>query len=166
MKSDTHIQAETKGIIGGDFSNLVSEIMPSGHIIDKLLSLVETVVAYAFGIYIGLVVGSLMARYIGGVHADDIRHTIDFLDLEQLRQWQDMPSNFARTGALIGALLGTAATSIVQVKFFNLEVASLYEHGVTDPKDIARILGRSARKTKKAITNLAGKRIIDCRPNK
>lgn len=166
MKSDTNIQAETKGIIGGNFSNLISDVLPKGHVIDKVLSFVETVAGCALGIYIGMVIGGMMGRYIAGVRAEDLKHTIDFFDPEQLKQWQDMPSNFARTGALIGALLGTAVMSIVQVKFFNMEVASLYEKAVTDPKEIARILARSPRRIKKTITKLARKRIIDCRPNK
>jgi len=165
MKSDTHIQAETKGIIGGNFSNLISDIIPKGHIIDKILSFSEILVGYAVGIYIGMVIGALTGRYIGSVHADNLRHTVDFLDLNQLRQWQDIPWSFGRTGATIGVLLGVVVMSVVQAWFFNMEVASLYEHGVTDPKDIAGILARSPRRIKKTITKLAKKGIIDYPPN-
>jgi len=158
------IQIGTGSVIGGHYSILVNEIIPRGHIVDKMLSLVETVVGYALGIYIGMVVGVVAGRYVAGLRADDLRLTIDFLDLNQLKQWHDMPVIFARTGAAIGALLGVAAMSIVQAKSFNREVVSLFDHKITEPREIARILARSLRRIKRTMNRLAKKGMIDYHP--
>ncbi len=161
---DTQIQTATGSVIGGHYSILVDEIIPRGHIVDKMLSFVEIVAAYALGIYVGMVIGVAAGRYIAGIHAEDLRLTINFFDLDQLKQWHDMPAVFARTGGGIGAILGVVVMCIVQARSFNREVASLYDHKTTEPTEIARILARSVRKIKRTMNRLAKKGIIDYHP--
>lgn len=162
---DTDIQLGRGGVLGGDYSILVNEVIPRGHIVDKMLSFVEILAGYGLGIYVGMVIGVEAGRYVAGLRADELRLTIDFLDLNQLKQWHDMPVLFARTGAGIGALLGVAVMSIVRAKSFSREVASLYDHKITEPTEIARILARSVRKIKRTMNKLAKKDIIDYHPD-
>lgn len=161
---NTDIQTVTGSIIGGHCSILINEIIPRGRIVDKMLSFVETVAGYALGMFIGMVVGVVAGRYVAGLHAEELRLTIDFLDINQLKQWHDMPVIFARTGGGIGVLLGVVVMIIVQAKSFNREVASLYDHEITEPREIARILARSLGKVKRTMNRLAKKGIIDYHP--
>jgi len=161
---DTDIQSATGSVIGGHYSILANEIIPRGQIVDKMLSFVEIVAGYGLGIFIGMVIGAAVGRYVAGVHAEELRLTINFFDLNQLKQWHDMPAIFARTGGGIGALLGVTVMCVVQAKSFNKEVASLYDHKVTEPTEIARILARSLGRIKRTMTRLAKKGIIDYHP--
>ena len=161
---DTDIQTATGSVIGGHYSILVNEIIPRGHIVDKMLSFVEIVSGYPRGINVGMGIGVAAGRDIAGLNAEELRLTIIFFDINQLKQWLDMPAIFARTGGGIGALLGVAVMCIVRAKSFNREVASLYDHKVTEPTEIARILARSLRRIKRTMTRLAKKGIIDYHP--
>jgi hypothetical protein len=66
-----------------------------------------------------------------------------------------MPYDFARIGRLIGVAAGVFAIAIANSSFFTKRVISAYEGRVTDPKRIARLLGKSIRQVERRIARLA-----------
>ncbi|MBL7154406.1 MAG: hypothetical protein ISS79_11875 [Phycisphaerae bacterium] len=160
MRTNINIQRREGNVNSEHSSDLACESISRGHLIDRMLYFVETVVAYTFGIYAGLVAGSVAGRYIAGVHAEDLRHSIDFLDLSQLQQWQDMPLTFAITGAAAGVLLGLLAIRIAAGIFLNRTIVSFCKKEVTEPIAIAETLGRGVRQIQRRMNRLARKGMI------
>lgn len=162
MKSSTNV-AKQQGKAGceGFWPRLVENIV-GAHLFGRGLCFVQTVVGYTFGILAGLGVGWLLGGYIGSLHARDIQHAVDFLDFNQLREWQDIPWSFARTGAAAGAIVGLAAIRIIEIIDLNRTIISLCKAEAAEPDDIARLLGRSVRQIRRRMNRLAGKGIIAC----
>ena len=160
IDSACDIPGERNRVIYEDSSALSPKTIPREYLLDRMLYFAQKVVAYAFGITVGIVVGSLTGRYIAGIRAESLRHTIDFFDPNQLQQWHDMPWIFARTGAVAGVLFSLAAMRIIEGVFLTRTIVSLYEKQVTEPVDIARILGRSVRQIKRKMNKLARKGVI------
>jgi len=162
MRTNINIQRRESNVNSEHSSDLACENIARGHLIDRMLYFVQTVVGYTFGIYVGLVIGSMTGRYIAGVYAEDLRHTIDFLDPSQLQQWHNMPLTFARTGAAAGVLLGLLAIRITEGIFLNRTIVSLCKKEVTEPTAIAEILGRGVRQIQRRMNRLARKGMITC----
>lgn len=165
MKKNTQIQTGIGSVANHDPSRIVSNIIQRGHAVGKMLSVAETIIGYALGIYVGLAFGAMAGTYIVGIRPEELLYTMNFSDPDQIEQWHDVPWIFARIGAAIGALLGAGLIAIIQAKFFRTQVASLYEDGVTEPEDIAGILGKSTRVIAKTMTKLAKKGMIDYQPD-
>ena len=141
-------------------SRRFSDSILGAHIFGRVLYLVQTIVGYTFMVCLGIGVGRLLGGYIGSIHAENIRHTVDFLDFNQLREWQGIPWSFARTGATAGVFIALAAMRIVEIIFLNRTIVSLCKEEVSDPADIAAILGRSERQIRRRISRLAAKGMI------
>jgi len=137
-----------------------SDSILGAHIFGRVLYLVQTIVGYAFVVFLGFGAGRLLGGYIGSIHAENIRHTINFLDFSQLRQWQDIPRTFARTGAVAGVIICLAAARIMEVIYLNRMVISLCKGKPSDPADIADILGTSVRQIRRRIGRLIAKGMI------
>jgi len=138
------------------------------HIFGRVLYLLQTIVGYTFVVCLGFAVGWLLGGHIGSIHAENIRHTINFLDFSQLRQWQDIPRTFARTGAAAGVIICLAAARIMEVIYLNRTIIYLCKKRPSEPADIANILGTSVRQIRRRMNRLAGKglmtyRVTECR---
>jgi len=160
MDSACDNPGERDRVVCKDSSGLSSKNNANKHLIDRVLHFVQIVVGYTFGIHLGLAVGWLSGRYIGAVRAEHLRHAVNFLDMNELGQWQNIPWAFAKTGAAIGILVGVVAIGIVESVFLNRTVASLCEKDITEATDIARVLGRSVRQIRKRMRKLAKKGVI------
>lgn len=161
MKRDRKTEVATAHAIDRNHSKLVGDILPRGHVLDMLLSLADIIASYGLGIYIGMIVGAVIGKYVAGHHAEDLRHTIDFFDPDQLKHWSQLCWTYGRAGAKIGALVSIPVMKIVQSMFFKTEVASLCNGEVVDPVYVARVFGRSVRKVRKTMNRLAKKGIIE-----
>ena len=137
-----------------------SDSILGAHIFGRVLYLVQTIVGYAFVVFLGFGAGRLLGGHIGSIHAENIRHTINFLDFSQLRQWQDIPRTFARTGAAAGVIICLAAARIMEVIYLNRTIISLCKGKPSEPADIANILGTSVRQIRRRISRLAAKGMI------
>jgi len=146
----------------GSSSHSPSIDFPRVPLFDRLLFFLKAIVEYAFGVHIGIAAGWLFGWYAGNVYVEHFE-PVYFSDLNELRLWKLMPYDFARNGAVIGVVAGAIAIAIINSKLLSRRVASFYEKEVTDPKDIARALGKSKRRIQKAIKNLAKKQRIVCK---
>ncbi len=134
-----------------------SDNILGAHIFGRILYLLQTIVGYTFMVCLGLGAGRLLGGYIGSIHAENIRHTINFLDFSQLRQWQDIPRTFAKTGAAAGVIICLAAARIVEAIYLDRTIISLCKEKPSKPADIANILGTSVRQIRRRMNRLAGK---------
>jgi DNA-binding transcriptional regulator LsrR (DeoR family) len=73
-----------------------------------------------------------------------------------------MPYYFTRSGAIIGAVAGAITIAVLTRKSLRARIVSLYKKEVIEPKDIARIIGRSERQIQRVINKLAKKGEIVC----
>lgn len=155
--SNTDISTSEEKAAYEGFRRRFADSILGAHIFGRVLYLVQTIVGYAFMVCLGIGVGRLLGGYIGSIHAENIRHTVDFLDFDQLREWQGIPWSFARTGATAGVLIALAVMRIVEIIFLNRTIVSLCKEEVTNPADIAGILGRNERQIRRRINRLAAK---------
>jgi len=160
VKNNTDIPTREEEVACEGFWRPLSENIVGANLFGRGLCFIQTVVGYTFGILVGLSVGWLLGGYIGSVHAQDLQHTVDLLDFNQLGQWQDIPSSFARTGAAAGVLVGLAAMRIMEIIDLNKTIVSLCKEKTAEPADIARLLGRGVRQIRRRMSRLAGKGII------
>ena len=144
-----------------NFSHLTSIDVPTVSLFDRVLFFVKPIVEYAFGVYMGFVVGWLLGLYVGNIYAEQFK-PVYFSDLTELRQWMLMPYDLARYAAFIGTIAGVIIIAIINSKLFSRRVLALYEEEITEPKDIARRLGRGERQVQRAIHSLAEEGKIIC----
>jgi len=160
VKNNTDIPKTGEKVACEGFWRPLSDNIVGAHLFGRGLYLVQTVVGYTFGIFVGLGVGWLLGGYIGSVHVQYTRHAVDFLDFNQVREWQDIPWSFARTGAMVGVLVGLVATRIMEFIFLNRTIISLCKEKGAEPADIASLLGRGVRQIRMRMNRLAAKGII------
>ena len=138
--------------IGNSLRLRLSAFLPDS-LLDRVLFLVEAVVAYGFGIYMGFVIGWLTGWGVGHTYVKYFKPVyID--DLSQLFHWRLMPYDFAGIGAAIGVVVGVIAISLINSKLLSRRVASLYKKDVTEPEDIARALGESEIQIRRIVNKL------------
>jgi len=139
--------------------------VPIVPLFDRLLSFVEGIVEYAFGIFIGSVIGWLLGEYSGNVYVEHFG-AVYFTGFNELRRWTLMPCGFAKTGAIIGAVAGAVTIAVLTRKSLRTRIVSLYEKEVIKPKDIARglrltsaerLIGKRERQIQRVINKLAKK---------
>ncbi len=142
-------------------SHSTSINVPIVPLFDRLLSFVEGVVEYAFGMHIGFAVGWLLGWYGGNLYVEHFEPAY-FSNLNELRQWSLMPYHFTRGGAIIGAAAGAIAIAVVTRKLLRTRIVSLYKKEVVKPKDIARVIGKTEGQIQRVINKLAKKGEIVC----
>jgi len=150
--------AESVGVMKkfdtGNSLHSLSVNISTEQFLDKLLFFIKAVVEYAFGMHIGFAIGWLIGLGVGHAYVEHFK-PVYLYDLSQLSHWRLMPYDFARNIAIIGVVTGVIAISIINSKLLSQRVISLYEKRVTDPKDIARTLGRRAQQINRRIDKLA-----------
>lgn len=124
--------------------------------LDKLLFFVKAVVEYAFGIYVGYTLGWLIGLCVGHSYVGHFE-PVYLDDLGQLSYWRLMPYEFAGNGAMIGMAVGVIAIAVINNKLLNQRVTSLYKNGITNPNDIAQLLGKSIGKIETKMNRLVKK---------
>lgn len=125
-------------------------------LLDRLLFFFKGIVEYSFGVYIGAVVGWLLGRCMGKSYVEHFAPVYSS-DLNDIKQWLLVPYDFARGGAIIGIAAGAIAIAFVNSKLLHQRIIFLHEKRITDPKDIAPLLGKSVRQIKRKINKLAKK---------
>jgi len=125
-------------------------------LLNRFLFFIKPIVEYAFGIHIGFAIGWPLGLYAGDVYVEHFK-PVYFFDLNKLQQWELMPYEFARNGAVIGAVIGVITIAIINSRLLNQRVISLYEKRITAPKAIARALGKSERQIQRVINKLTKK---------
>ena len=159
MKSATETAVQETKVIHEDSSRLPAESIGRGYLLDRILYFVQIAVGYGFGIHVGLAVGWLFGRYVGGIYVEHCE-PVHLSDLNEIMHWYMMPWTFARAGAIVGVLAGLLAIRIAETIFLNRAVTSLYENDVVEAADIARILGASVRQIQRRMNRLARREVI------
>ncbi|MBN2269992.1 MAG: hypothetical protein JXN61_05215 [Sedimentisphaerales bacterium] len=162
MMSNTDIAARQEKAGYEGFRRRFADGILGAHIFGRVLYIMQTIVGYTFVVCLGFGVGRLLGGHIGSIHAENIRHAVDFLDFNQLRQWQDIPCAFARTGAAAGVIICLAAAKIMEFIYLNRTITSLCKEKRKDAAGIAEILGRSERQIRRRMNRLAGKGMMAC----
>ena len=123
----------------------------------QLLSFVEAIVDYSFGMYMGAAIGFLLGWYAGSVYVEHFEpvYFSDFSGLNEIIQWSRIPYEFAGNGKLVGAVIGAIIIMTINSRLLTQKIVSLYEKEVIDPKDIARALGKNVRQIQRKIDKLA-----------
>ena len=80
--------------------------------LDKLLSLVEVIVEYAFGMHIGYIIGWVTVLYVGHFYVERFE-PVYLNDLSQLSYWRLVPDIFARNAAMVGVAAGMIAIAVI-----------------------------------------------------
>lgn len=103
-----------------------SDSVPSGvqavAISDKLLFLFESVVDYAFGIFMGYTLGWLAGLWVGLTYVEHYR-PVYFETISLLSRWRLMPYEFAKNGAVIGVVAGIIAIKIINGILLSRKIA-------------------------------------------
>jgi hypothetical protein len=128
---------------------------------DRVLFFIKAVVEYSFGMYIGAIAGGLLGRYAGNVYVTHFE-PVYLYDFNELQQWGLIPYEFAGNGAVIGVVAGVIAVAIINSILLSQRIVSLYQKGITEPRDIAQAFGKSARLIGRKINRLAKKGKITC----
>jgi hypothetical protein len=128
---------------------------------DRVLFFIKAVMEYAFGMYIGVIVGRLLGQHVGNVYVTHFE-PVYLYDFSELERWGLIPYEFAGNGAIIGAVAGVIMVAIINTNLLNQRIASLYQSGVTEPKDIARAFGKYDRQIRNRIDKLTKKGKITC----
>lgn len=157
--------------IGSDNATRSSHLNPAGRLcridfptvafLDRVLFFVKAFVEYFFGIYIGSIAGQLFGRYTGNVYVTHFE-PVYLSDFSELEQWGLIPYESARNGAVIGVVVGVIAIAIINSNLLSQRIVSLYQKGVTEPRDIARAFGKYEQRIRKKIDKLAKKGKITC----
>jgi hypothetical protein len=139
-----------------DCSDLTSIGVPAVPFFDRFLFLVKAIVEYAFGIQMGLVTGWYAGLFVGNACREHYE-PLYFTDLNEIRPWELLPYQSAKNGAVIVSIVGVILIAIINHMLRGQRVVSLYEKSATDPKDIARALGKSERQIQRMTNKLAKK---------
>jgi len=98
-------------------SGIVSREFPADSFLDKLLFLIEPVVDYAFGIFIGYVLGRLAGFWAGFIYSKHYE-PVYMENLSELSFWRIMPYEFAKSGSVVGVIVVIIALKIVNSIIF------------------------------------------------
>ena len=104
-------------------SDSVSPGVQAVAISDKFLFLIESVVDYAFGIFMGYTLGWLVGLWTGSTYVEHYR-PVYFETISLLTKWRLMPYEFAKNGAVIGIVAGIIAIKIINGFLLNRKIAS------------------------------------------
>jgi hypothetical protein len=125
--------------------------------LDRLLFIIGAILEYAFGLYVGAVIGWTSGWYAGSIYVE-CTHPVYFsnaAELSEIVEWARLaPCEFGDCGKLVGAVAGAIAIMITNRRLHTKQIVSLYENGVTEPEDIARALGKSVRRTRRKLIRL------------
>lgn len=92
-------------------------------ILDKLLFLIRPVVDYAFGIFMGYILGWLAGYRAGFIYVEHYR-PVYFETISLLTKWRLMPYEFAKNGAVIGIVAGIIIITIINSTLLNRKITS------------------------------------------
>jgi hypothetical protein len=154
MESSAKSISTTKHPGDGTSSNSLLINISTWQLLDRLLFFIKPVIEYAFGMHIGFAFGWLVGLCAGQCYVKHFQ-PVYLDDLNQLSFWTTAPNMFARYGALTGLIIGVIAILIINSKLLNQKVAALYEKGITNPSQIARLLDSSTCKIKRKMNKLA-----------
>jgi hypothetical protein len=104
-------------------SDSVSSGVQAVAISDKLLFLIESVVDYAFGIFMGYILGWLAGFRAGFIYVEHYR-PVYFESISLLSKWRSMPYEFAKNGAVIGIFAGIITIKIINGILLSRKIAS------------------------------------------
>ena len=130
------------------------EDIGNGHLFDRVLYYVQTVVGYIFGVHIGYAFGGLLGLFIGSLYLE-CSSPGRFSSWSEPGQWV-----FARIGAVVGVFVGVVAMRILQSIFLSRDIAALCDKGATEAEEIANVLGSSFRQVQRRMDRLARKGLI------
>lgn len=128
-------------------------------LLDKLLIFVKPAVEYIFGMHIGFALGWLTGLCVGHCYVKYFE-PVYLNDLSRLTYWREVPFLFARHGALTGLAIGVIVIALINSMLLNQRVISLCEKKITDPDEIAGLLGKSVGQIEKTIDKLVKKGTI------
>jgi hypothetical protein len=123
---------------------------------DKLLFLIKPIAEYALGMHIGFALGWLIGLCAGHFYVNHFE-PLYLDDLNKLAFWTAVPHTFAKYGALTGPIIGILAILKINSNLLNEEIIKLYEKGVTNPTQIARLLDSNLNKIQRKMSKLAEK---------
>jgi hypothetical protein len=123
-------------------------------LLDRLLFFIKPVVEYVFGMHIGFAFGWLVGLYAGHSFVKHFE-PVYLDDLSQLSFWTAAPNMFARYGALTGLIVGAIAILIIDSKLLKQKVTALYEKGITNPGQIAKLLDKNLCQIERKMKKLA-----------
>ena len=126
-------------------------------LLDHLLFFVKRIVEYFFGIYAGAVMGWLLGWHAGNVYVEHFEpvYCSSLAELNGIIQWSlKRPYEFAGIGKLIGALAGALPIVVISRRLLTKRIASMYENGVTNPKDIGRAVGNSVQQVERILDRI------------
>jgi hypothetical protein len=123
-------------------------------LLDRLLFFIKPVAEYALGMHIGFAFGCLFGLVAGHIY---VRHfePVYLDDLNRLSYWTAIPNVFARYGALAGLIIGVISIVIINGRLLDQRIITLCEKDVNNPKQIARLLDKSAGQIKRKMNKLA-----------
>jgi len=124
--------------------------------LDRSLFFIKTTLEYALGMHLGYAAGWILGWYTGNVYAENFE-PLHFRDLNEFWQWELVPNEFARNGAIIGVAVGAIVITIINNKLLKQRVIFLHKKGNTDPKDIAQALGKRVGQIERKMNKLIEK---------
>ncbi len=127
--------------------------------LDRLLFFIKTIVEYALGMHIGFAIGWLIGLCVGHSYVGHFE-PVYLDDLGPLSYWRLMPYEFARNGAIIGVAVGAIVITIINNKLLKQRVIFLHKKGSTDPRDIAKALGKRVGQIERKMNKLIEKERI------
>jgi hypothetical protein len=101
----------------------VSSDVQAVPILDKFLFLIEPVMDYAFGIFMGYILGWLAGLRAGFIYVEHYE-PVYFETISLLSKWRLMPYEFAKNGAVIGIVAGIIAITIINRTLLNRKIIS------------------------------------------
>ena len=132
---------------------------PIERLLDKLLIFVKPAVEYIFGMHIGFALGWLTGLCIGHSYVENYE-PVYLNDLSRLTYWREAPFLFARHGALTGLAIGVIVIALINSTLLNQRVISLCEKKITNPDEIAGLLGKSVGQIERTMNKLVKKGTI------
>lgn len=123
-------------------------------LLGRLLLFAGSIVEYAFGAHIGFAACWVAGFLLGDTYVEYLKPAY-MNDLGQLSYWELLPYRFAKDCAIFGIVAGIIIIAIVKNKLLRHNIVSLYEKGVSEPRSIARRLGRSEEQIQRVIKKFA-----------
>jgi hypothetical protein len=122
-------------------------------LLNGMLILIKATLEYALGIHVGAAIGYTSGLHIGHLYVELFK-PVYLSELVEIKQWLALPYIFAIYGVIVGVIAGSIVIAITNRKLLRQRVAALYEHGVTDPEEIAQTLIKPKWEVQRAISNL------------
>lgn len=129
-------------------------------LLDRLLFLIKPAVEYIFGMHIGFALGWLTGLCVGHSYVKYFE-PVYLNDLSRLTYWREAPFLFARHGALTGLTIGVIVIALINSTLLNQRIISLCEKNITNPNEIAGLLGKRVGQIERTIDKLVKKGTIN-----